>query len=149
MSTFKTVAETIHEIEYWLRLSTLLHGPLKKALLCVLHNKTAFDNNKTSYVGLPEDPAALYKVFANKYRVVKKLNRKGALQKEQVDGLLQPNDNKVFSEKFDITLIVVLIRNFTTLPPPTLGWGVQGPNLIQDNSIAAFVIKAREWRNFI
>ena len=145
MSTYKTVTETINEIEHWLRLSTLLHGALKKALLCVLHNKTA-----QVYTGLPEDPAALYQELANRHLVVGKLERKKVFRKEQVNILLPPNDNKVFSKQFDITLIVVLIRHFTTLAPPAVGWSVNDlKRHEQDKSIAAFVIRAREWRNFL
>ena len=35
MSTYKSLKDQIKEIEYWLRLATLLHGPIKQYLLSV------------------------------------------------------------------------------------------------------------------
>ena len=59
--------------------------------------------------------------------------------------LLPPNSNQTDSEPFDITLIIVLIINFTTLPPPKNGWKkALDPT---DISPAAFVLLARDWRN--
>ena len=57
MSTYKSVADTIKEIENWIRLATFLHEPLKNALLRILHNTSG----DTSYDGLPTDPHQLYK----------------------------------------------------------------------------------------
>ena len=69
MSDYKSVADAIKEIEYWLRLATFEHEPLKNALLQVLHNK----NNDPSYTGLPEDPSALYQELLTKERRIKDL----------------------------------------------------------------------------
>ena len=70
------------------------------------------------------------------------------MQKDQIDKLLPPNSNATDSSEFDVTLLCILIINFTTLPAPANGWGDKNPPLM-DISIAAFVIRAREWRNFI
>ena len=62
MSSYVPVADQIKEVEYWLRLATFLHYPLKDALLFVLHNT----GNKTDYVGLPEDATELYNSLSAK-----------------------------------------------------------------------------------
>ena len=144
MSTYKSLSDQIKEIENWLRLSTLLHGPLKQYLLCVLHNK-----NNLAYQGLPEDPTELFKALNTVHKgTINKLKKKGVLKDDQLEILLPTNgDNKTYSEAFDVTLLVVLIINFTTLPPPVNGWKKLPPD--SDTSIAANVLRAREWRNFL
>ena len=144
MSTYKTIKQVINEVDYWLRLATYLHGPLKQQLLCVLHNK-----NNLSYQGLPEDPSQLHKELSTTHKgVIDKLRKKGVLKKDQIEILLPPNGNqKTFSEAFDVTLLVLLIINCTTLPPPVNGW-FEFP-LDSDTSVAANVLRARAWRNFL
>ena len=144
MSTNKSLSDQIKEIEYWLRLATLLHGPLKQYLLDVLHS-----NINLVYQGLPEDSTELYKELSTIHiSTIKKLRKKGILKDDQLELLLPTNgDNKTFSEAFDITLLVILIINCTTLPSPVNGW-TKLP-LGSDTSIAANVIRAREWRNFL
>ena len=65
-----------------------------------------------------------------------------------MDKLIPPNSTATDSSEFDITLICILIRNCTTLPPPVNGWDDKNPPP-HDQSLAAFVIRAREWRNFV
>ena len=132
--------DAIKEVEYWLRLAIFLHQPLKNALLHVLHNKS----KRTDYVGLPEDQLELYKKLKSNKQKINQLLREGVLKKDQVKTLL-PSSKKTDSENFDVTLIYVVIRNFTTLPQPTNGWGKNpGPT---DNSTSAFVMRAKKWRN--
>ena len=144
MSTYKTIKQVINEVDYWLRLATYLHGPLKEQLLCVLHNK---DN--LSYQGLPEDPSLLYKELSTIHKgVIDKLTKKGALKKDQLEVLLPTNGNQeTFSEAIEVTLLVLLIINCTTLSPPKNGW--YQPPLDSDASVAANVLRARAWRNFL
>ena len=145
MSTYKSIAETIQEIQYWLRLSLLLHEPIQKALIGILCNKS----NELSYIGLPCKPEDLYKELSTTYQsVIKKLVKKGIIRQPQLELIFPPNDNKTYAEKFDTTLVVILIRNCTTLPAPQNGWDDKKPP-ISDISIAAFCIRAREWRNFL
>ena len=63
--------------------------------------------------------------------------------------LLLPTNgsNKTNSEAFDVTVIVVLIINCTTLPPPVNGW--HNLPLDSDATVAANVVRARAWRNFL
>ena len=146
MSTYKSVADTIKEVEFWLRLSTFLHEPLKFALLRILHNS----KNDPNYDGLPEDPHLLYQELSSKHlNSIQQLKKSSILQQDQIDLILPPNDNKTDSTKFDITLICILIRNFCDrLPAPINGWNDKNPPT-HDTSIAAYVIRAREWRNYI
>ena len=142
----KSICDIVKEIQYWLRLATFLHGPLKSFLLHVLHNL----GNDPSYTGLPQNPQQLYQKFSTRSSQNKINNLKGrkVLQQDQIDKLLPPNGNATDSSVFDITLLCILIRSFTTLPAPINGWGDKNPPLM-DISIAAFVIRAREWRNYI
>jgi len=146
MSTCKSIADTINQIQNWLRLATFLHGPLKESLLFVLHN-----TSNQNYVGLPTDPTDLYQELTNKHKgkitkLVKGKNK--VLNQKQFDLLFPPGDTKTYSEEFDVTLIVVLIRNCTTLPAPQNGWGDKNPPN-NDQSITENAIRAREWRNYL
>ena len=145
MSTYKTISQQIKEIDYWLRLATLLHGPIKQALLCVLHNR-----NKLAYQGLPEDPSELYKELSTTHqKTIKDLVKRKILKKDQLEILLPSNgENKTYSDTFDVTLIVVLIINCTTLPQPVGGWNQKSP-LESDPSVAANALRGREWRNYM
>ena len=109
-----SITDAIREIQWWLRLATFLVCPLQIALLFVLHNK----GNRTDYSGLPEDETELYKEFLRRKVEIDKLVKDGVLNKAQHDTLLPPGQNKTDSSVFDVTLIIVLIINFTTLPPP-------------------------------
>ena len=135
------VADVIKIIEFWLRLATFLHHPLKSALLFVLHNT----GKRTDYVGLRENELDLYNELNRNIGKINHLLKKGILKQDQVDILLPPGTNKTDSSTFDVTLIIVLITNFTTLPPPKNGW--KGKFDPTDLSTAAFVIHARKWRN--
>ena len=142
----QTISKVTQEIQYWLRLATVLHGPLKQSLLCVLHNK----NNDPSYKGFSEDPSDLYRELSTNHKgTINKLVKDRVLKKDQIEVLLPTNgDNKTFSDAFDITLLVVLIINCTTLPPPQDGWKQKTPP-DSDTGVAANVIRGREWRNFL
>ena len=140
-----TNRKTIAENQYWLRLATAQHGPVKQQLLCVLHNK----NKNTNYQGLPEDPSQLYHALSTTHKpTINQLIKKKVLKDDQIELLLPTNgDKKTFSEKFDLTLIVLLIINCTTLQPPVNGWFKSPPD--SDTSVAANVLRARAWRNFL
>ena len=107
---------------------------LKDALLDVAHNP--------NHGGVPKDPAALYQFFDKNKDKIKKLR---FLKEDQIDLLLTQNQ-RTFSDKWDITLICVVIINFTSLQPPVKGWKVSPPDST-DTSIAAFVLIARSLRN--
>ena len=121
------------EKQYWLRLATAQRGPVKQQLLCVLHNK----DNYPHYQGLPEDPSQLYHELATTHRpTINALIKKRVLKADQAEVLLPTNGvNKTFSKNVDVTLIVMLIIECTTLRPPVNGW--YKPPLDSDTSVAA------------
>ena len=139
-----THQKIIKDNENWFRLSTAQRGPVKQKLSDILHNK-----NNDKYQGLPEDPLQLYHELSTTHKPkIDVLKKKKVLNDDQIELLMPTNgDKKTFSEKFDVTLIVLLIINCTTLPPPVNGW-FKSP-LDSDTSAAANVLRARAWRNFL
>ena len=129
ISNMNSVADAIRAVQFWIRLATLLLYPLKNALLFVLHNT----EKRTDYVGLPKDETELYKWLSQRNGQIIKLQKKNVLSKLQVDTLLPPGENKTDSTTFDVTLIIVLITNFTKLPKPKDGWKILDPT---DNSLS-------------
>ena len=139
-----SINDVINAVQFWLRLAIFLHDLLKNSLIWVLHNKL----NDPSYDGLPEDPYKLYEFFKN-HKTLQQLIKNKKLQQDQINLIFPPNDNRTFSSKFDVTLTCFLIRNCCDrLQPPANGWGDKNPP-DSDQSIAANVIRAREWRNFV
>ena len=107
----------------------------QQSLLEVLHRN-----------GIPDDPEELYKFFDtpdNKAKINQL--KKNVLKDDQVD-LLLPQNQRTFSQKWDITLICVVIINFSTLPPPKGGWKIKVPDPT-DFTAASYVIKTRKRRN--
>ena len=122
----------------------MVHGPLKESLLRVLHN----EDNDPSYEGLPKDPTELFTELSTTHKpTIARLVKKKLLNPDQLE-LLLPTDgsNKTFSSSFDITLISLMIINFTTLPAPKGGWRTPDAS---DNGVSANVVRGREWRNFV
>ena len=136
------VAQATKKIHYWLRLAIILHDSFKQSLLHVLHNK---DYN--SYKGLPDAPSDLYTELSTTHKqTIDNLLKNNVLKKDQLEILLPTNgDNKTYSDAFDVTLLVVLIENCTTLPPPTDGWEQIAPP-DSDTGIAANVLRVREFK---
>ena len=83
---------------------------LRNNLLEILHNT----NKDVRYIGLPEDPVALYQYFDNNKHLIGLKGSKKKLQlfPDQYDLVLPSNKQEVDSQSFDITLIVTLIRKF-------------------------------------
>ena len=136
MSAINT-QQVVKEYDAWLRLAIMLHSCLKEVLLDVMHDP--------NYLGLPRDPKTLNTEFRNQQPKIKQLTPK-ILKKDQVDHLLPKNSQETDSQNFDVTLICVLIINFTNLPAPIGSWKIKTPKTT-DSSIAAWVIRARNWRN--
>ena len=106
----------------------------QQCLIQIMHNN-----------GIPDDPEELYKFFdANKGKILQ-LRKQKVLFDDQVD-LLLPQNQRTFSQKWDITLICVVIINFSTLPPPKGGWKIKVPDPT-DFTAASYVIKTRKRRN--
>ena len=105
----------------------------QQALLVVLHNHD-----------VPTDPYELYKFLYAKKSNIMQLKKKNVLKDDQIN-LLLPQNQRTFSKKWDITLICVVIINFSTLPPPNAGWK-QYPDP-SDITTAAIVVRIRKARN--
>ena len=137
--------DIIKKSHNWLRLSICVSKHLVTALLNVLHNDGP--NPNTSYKGIPRDPKALYVFLSTPQAsaLIKKLVQKKVLKPDQIALLLPPN-KETHSCKFDPTLSLVIMRNFTTLITLNGRWDTLLPN---DNSLAANAVRAVLLRNFL
>ena len=137
--------DIIKKSQNWLRLSICVSKHLVTALLNALHNDGS--NPDPSYKGIPRDPKALYAFFstADSSRIINFLVRKRLLNPAQIDLLLPPN-KETHSCKFDPTLSLVIMRNFTTLKTLNGRCDTLLPN---DNSLAANAVRAVLLRNFL
>ena len=128
--------------EYWLRVTLALEVHVQTALLDVVHNR----NNDPSYQGLPDSPVHLYQyLYQNHYGSFQRLLKKNILKPDQFN-LLLPANGQTDSSKWDITLIVLIIRNCTNIQPPINGWTTAAAS---DVSKGAAVIKSRDIRNWL
>ncbi|XP_028414371.1 uncharacterized protein LOC114537524 [Dendronephthya gigantea] len=80
-----------------------------------------------------------------------KANKK-TLQRMRYDIIKAPQWDLLFpisgtpdSNKFDITLLTVLLRNICGLSPPATGWNVMPP--VSDTSISANILRVKMFRN--
>ena len=120
----------IKDSENWLRLAMFILGPLREALLNILHDST---------FGVPRERTDLFTVLTNQ-RV--KFRR---LKPDQLNLLFPPGQQQTDSNLFDITLIVFLIKTCTNLKPDTF-WKDFSP-AVGDVSLAADVIRILLLRN--
>lgn len=128
--------------DYWIRVNLGVELHVKKALLDILHNF----HNDGSYDGLPKDPQQLYIQMQQFKSTMSGCLSPRVLNTDQWDKICPPNENSVLSDKWDITIIIVVIINWTNLLAPVGGWRQKMPQP-NDNSKAAFVLRARELRN--
>ena len=63
----------------------------------------------------------------------------------QWDLLFPPSGNPPESKTFDVTLLTILLRNISGLPPPATGWNAMPPDT--DNSIQANITRIKLFRN--
>ena len=63
----------------------------------------------------------------------------------QWDLLFPPSGNPPDSKTFDVTLLTILLRNLSGLPPPATGWNTMPPDT--DNSIEANITRIKMFRN--
>ena len=137
--------DIIRKSHNWLRLSICISRYLIAALLNVLHNDGP--NPDPSYQGIPRDPKALYALLSAPHAsaIINKLVQKKVLKPDQIT-LLLPLNKETHSWKFDPTLSLVILRNFTTLKTLNGRWDKLLPN---DNSLAANAVRAVLLRNFM
>jgi len=133
----------VKQHEYWLRLILALEVHVTRALLDIVHNR----NKDPGYQGLPEKHVDLYNYLKRNHNsILQQLKKNKVLNKYQLD-LLLPANGQTDSLKWDITLIVIVIRYCVNIPPPINGWKKQ--LVAGDNTKAAGAIKARELRNWL
>ena len=96
-----------------------------------------------SYTGLPTDPQQLHAAL----NALKNRNiiRNNVIRPNQWTIIL-PASGHSNSKDFDITVIIVFIRNGTNIAPPNGGWNISTPHRA-DNSIGAFCLLSRALRN--
>ena len=82
--------------------------------------------------------ASLERLYKGKYKILTPI---------QWGKLYPSNPSHVSSRNFDITLLTVLLRNFSDLNPPTTGWDKPPP--ATDTSTEADIIRVRVFRNEI
>ena len=140
MSTPASVV--IPQCNYWMRVVISLELCVKEALISILHN----EHNDPDYQGLPPDESALYQRMVQ-FKLNYQKQLKNVIKPNQWD-ILCPATKKSNAKDWDITLIVVVIRYVTNLPPPVGSWQQKVPSLM-DHSKAAFCLLARELRNSI
>ena len=63
----------------------------------------------------------------------------------QWDLLFPPSGNPPTSRTFDVTLLTILLRNISGLPPPATGWNTMPSDT--DNSIQANITRIKLFRN--
>jgi len=129
---------------FWTKVQLALELHVKEALLYLLHNR----GNDPLYNGLPEDHGQLYLHLQNWWNNLplndqKRLDVK-ILNQNQKDHLFPSSRQQVDSSTWDVTLIVVIIRNCIPALKPFNGWD----NFhVGDQSKGANVIRARDVRN--
>ena len=126
----------IKNSENWLRLAMFILGPLREALLNILHN---------SKFGIPHEPKALFTELSKQTPNLLKLKSSGKLKHDQWNLLFPPGQQETDSNLFDITLIVLLIKTCTKLTPEN-GWKRYEPE-VTDHSLPADVIRVLGMRN--
>ncbi len=89
----------------------------------------------------PNLPAVLN---ANSTKLLR-LKRRRVINDTQWDLLFPPSGNPPDSKTFDVTLLTVLLRELSGLPPPATGWNTMPPGT--DNSLQAKITRIKLFRN--
>ena len=119
---------TLQEKANFTRLSRLLVDKGSEALRVILHAKHA------------NLPAVINTNKATLQRLKPRV-----INDTQWDLLFPPSGNPPDSETFDVTLLTILLRNLSGLPPPATGWNTMPPDT--DNSVEANVARIKLFRN--
>ena len=92
-------------------------------------------------------PATLYGVLNSPQvsSTLQLLNKKKIIHATQWNKLYPSPPSSVKSEDFDITLLMVLLRNICPLNPPATGWDSLSPS--SDTSVEANIARVKYYRN--
>ena len=129
--------DVVEKCEFWIRVNLALEVCVKEALIDILHNI----HNDPSYKGLPTDPIDLYQYLL-------RCKSKQAYKKLKPDqwALLCPTSGRSNPIEWDITLIIFVIRNETTLKP-SHGWSKDKSPPLTDITKGGCIDHAKHLRN--
>ena len=94
-------------------------------------------------------PAGRHGVLTNPpvHPILQALRRKGILNPAQWGKLYPSSPSSVSSKDFDVTLLVLLLRNICGLVPPATGWDSLPPSA--DMSAEANIARVKYYRNHV
>ena len=94
-------------------------------------------------------PGSLHKVLADAavHAKLQSLRRKRVLSSPQWRKLYPAIKSSVLSRDFDITLLLLLLRNICSLPPPATGWDNLPP--VTDTTPEANIARIKFFRNTV
>lgn len=90
-------------------------------------------------------PAGLHAALASQQPILQSLRKRRIINPMQWGKLYPTTASSVSSANFDITLLVLLLRNICNLSPPTTGW--DSLPLVADTSIEANIARVKYYRN--
>ena len=92
-------------------------------------------------------PAGLHNVLMRSHSALQLLQKKRVLNATQWGKLYPAIRSSVSSKNFDITLLMVLLRNICGLTPPVTGWDALPP--VTDTSVEADIARVKYLRNTV
>ena len=136
--------EVVEKCELWIRVNLALEVCVKEALIDILHNI----HNDPSYKGLPTDPIDLhqYLLRCKSKQAYKKLKPDQWALLCPISGRSNPISGRSNPIEWDITLIVFVIRNETTLKP-SHGWSKDKSPPLTDTTKGGCIDHAKHLRN--
>lgn len=90
-------------------------------------------------------PAGLHAALASQQPILQSLRKRRIINPMQWGKLYPTTASSVSSANFDITLLVLLLRNICSLSPPTTGW--DSLPLVADTSSEANIARVKYYRN--
>ena len=134
MASAPTLASSTKETTNYARLCRLLVDGGTKAL------RHTFDRLHS--------PANLFNILKAKHSTLQSLKNKKRIINATQWGKLYPSPpSSVTSEDFDITLLMVLLRNICGLTAPSTGWDSLPP--ASDTSVEANIARVKYYRNSV
>ena len=94
-------------------------------------------------------PAGLHGVLTKppEHSILQSLRKRRILNPTQWDKLYPSSPSSVSSKDFDVTLLILLLRNICGLIPPTTGWDNLAPSA--DTSAEANIARVKYYRNHV
>ena len=92
-------------------------------------------------------PATLHRILSSAHPTLQSLRKKRILNPTQWGKLYPTISSSVSSTSFDITLLMVLLRNICGLTPPASTGSWDKPPLPGDNSPGANIVRIKYYRN--